>query len=459
MLRLTRACVLEINAMNNIAASFKKLFQYPSAVAGIFVILMMVAISIYTIVTIPYDEAVRLWRGGEEVWYQNPKFAPPSWFNLFSSKKYAESFAVDTANGEIEKTAVPGNDGVTTYTMAYEFDFNYDVYPQDMLIYIDSEFIKKQPFISVEWLTPDGRTIRVSNFAIGNQFTYRFSQDDKLAAKLRAEETIPALFSNPETGEVLKGTYKLIVTGTTFEPDSNVDVEFVLHGQVYGLAGTDHARRDLTLPLLWGAPVALAFGLMAAIGTSVLTMIIAAVGTWYGGWVDQLVQRITEVNLVLPFFALMIMIGTFYSRSIWVIISATILLNIFTGAILGYRAVFLQVKESMYIEAAKAYGATNWRIIFHYLIPRMIPLLIPGLVQAVPAFVFLEASLAVIGLGDPVLPTWGKIIQDAQANGALYKGYYYWVLEPAVLLIITGLAFAFLGFVLDRIFNPRLRDV
>lgn len=445
--------------MNNIAASFKKLFQYPSAVAGIFVILMMVAISIYTIVTIPYDEAVRLWRGGEEVWYQNPKFAPPSWFNLFSSKKYAESFAVDTANGEIEKTAVPGNDGVTTYTMVYEFDFSYDVYPQDMLIYIDSEFAKKQPFISVEWLTPDGRTIRVSNFAIGNQFTYRFSQDDKLAAKLRTEETIPALFSNPETGEILKGTYKLIVTGTTFEPDSNVDVEFVLHGQVYGLAGTDHARRDLTLPLLWGAPVALAFGLMAAIGTSVLTMIIAAVGTWYGGWVDQLVQRITEVNLVLPFFALMIMIGTFYSRSIWVIISATIVLNVFTGAILGYRAVFLQVKESMYIEAAKAYGATNWRIIFHYLIPRMIPLLIPGLVQAVPAFVFLEASLAVIGLGDPVLPTWGKIIQDAQANGALYKGYYYWVLEPAVLLIITGLAFAFLGFVLDRIFNPRLRDV
>jgi len=451
--------VLEINVMNNIAASFKKLFQYPFAVAGIFVILMMVVISIYTIVTIPYDEAVRLWRGGEEVWYQNPKFAPPSWFNLFSSKKYAESFAVDTANGEIEKTAVPGNDGVTTYTMVYEFDFSYDVYPQDMLIYIDSEFAKKQPFISVEWLTPDGRTIRVSNFAIGNQFTYRFSQDDKLAAKLRTEETIPALFSNPETGEILKGTYKLIVTGTTFEPDSNVDVEFVLHGQVYGLAGTDHARRDLTLPLLWGAPVALAFGLMAAIGTSVLTMIIAAVGTWYGGWVDQLVQRITEVNLVLPFFALMIMIGTFYSRSIWVIISATIVLNIFTGAILGYRAVFLQVKESMYIEAAKAYGATNWRIIFHYLIPRMIPLLIPGLVQAVPAFVFLEASLAVIGLGDPVLPTWGKIIQDAQANGALYKGYYYWVLEPAVLLIITGLAFAFLGFVLDRIFNPRLRDV
>ena len=96
---------------------------------------------------------------------------------------------------------------------------------------------------------------------------------------------------------------------------------------------------------------------------------------------------------------------------------------------------------------------------FFYLIPRMIPLLIPGLVSAVPAFVFLEASLALLGLGDPVLPTWGKIIEDANSNGALYRGYYYWILEPAVLLMITGLGFAMLGFALDRIFNPKLRDV
>ncbi len=444
--------------MNMIGSSFRKLLQYPSAMAGIFVIALLVVVSIYTVIAIPYAEAIRLWRGGEEVWYRNPKFAPPTWFNLFSSRKFSESFAVSTVDGGIEKSTSPGSDDITTYTMTHTFDFAYDVYPQEMLLYVDSAYAKKQPFLSIEWITPDGRTMRISNFAVGEKFTYRFSQDEKLALKLRAEETIPALFSDPETGNVMKGQYQLVITGTTFEPDSNLDVEFVVHGQVFGLAGTDHARRDLTLPLLWGAPVALAFGLMAAIGTSVLTMTIAAIGTWYGTWIDQLIQRITEVNLVLPFFALMIMIGTFYSRSIWVILGATIILSIFTGAILAYRAVFLQVKESMYIEAAKAYGAGNGRIIFTYLIPRMIPLLIPSLVQAVPAFVFLEASLAVIGLGDPVLPTWGKIIQDAQANGALYKGYYYWVLEPAVLLVITGLAFAFLGFVLDRIFNPRLRD-
>jgi peptide/nickel transport system permease protein len=434
-------------------------FQYPSAVAGLLVVLLLVVVAAYAMISIPYSEAIRLWRGGEDVWYQNPRFAAPAWFNYFSSKKYSESFAVNTTGGQMTKNVIPGNNGATTYEISYEFDYSYDVHPQDLILYINSTFKTKQPFVSIEWVTPDDRTIRIANIAMGDELTYRFSQDEKLRAKLRTEDVVQTLFTVPDTREPLKGTYKLIITGTTFEPDSNMDVEFVSHGQVFGLAGTDHARRDLVLPLLWGAPVALAFGLIASMGTSVLTMIIAAVGAWYSGWVDELIQRITEINLVLPFLAILIMIGTFYSRSIWVILGATILLSIFTGSIKAYRAIFLQVKESMYIEAARAYGASSSRIIFLYLIPRMIPLLIPSLVQAVPAFVFLEASLAVIGLGDPVLPTWGKIIQDANANGALYKGYYYWVLEPAALLMITGLAFAVLGFALDRVFNPKLRNI
>jgi len=445
--------------MNSFRNSLKSLLQYPSAIAGLLVVFFLVAVAIYAMITIPYAEAIRLWRGGEEVWYKNPRFAGPAWVNYFSSKKYSESFAVSTTDGEMAKEVTPGNDDVSTYQMSYQFDFAYDVYPQEMLLYLKSSFKEKQPFVSIELLTPDDRTIRIGNFAIGNEFTYRFSQDGKLRAKLRAEEVIPALFTAPNSNEPLKGKYTLLITGTTFEPNSNMDVEFVSHGQVFGLAGTDHARRDLMLPLLWGVPVALAFGLIASMGTSILTMIIAAVGAWYTGWVDELIQRITEINLVLPFLAILIMIGTFYSRSIWVILGATILLSIFTGAIKAYRAVFLQVKESMYIEAARAYGASSSRIIFLYMIPRMIPLLIPSLVQSIPAFVFLEASLAVIGLGDPVLPTWGKIIQDANSNGALYKGYYYWVLEPAILLMITGLGFAVLGFALDRVFNPKLRDI
>jgi len=445
--------------MNAVKNSLQQMLYYPSALLGILVVFLLVFTAIYAMIKIPYQEAIRLWRGGEEVWYQNPKFAPPAWINYFSSKKYAESFAVRTSDGTMTKEVTPGKEGTATTSASYAFDFTYDYYPQDMILYLTSQYNEKQPFISAEWLTPDGRKIRIANLAISQKQTYRFSQDEKLKVRLRTDDVIHQLFSDPETDKLVKGKYQLLITGTTFEPDSNIDVQFVLHGQVYGLAGTDQARRDLIVPLLWGAPVALAFGLIASVGTSVLTMVIAALGTWYGGWVDELIQRITEINLVLPFLSILIMIGTFYSRSIWVILGATIALSIFTGAIKSYRSIFVQVKESMYIEAARAYGASSPRIVFLYLIPRMIPLLIPGLVSSVPAFVFLEASLAVLGLGDPVLPTWGKIIQDANSNGALYRGYYYWILEPATLLMITGLGFAMLGFALDRIFNPKLRDV
>jgi peptide/nickel transport system permease protein len=272
---------------------------------------------------------------------------------------------------------------------------------------------------------------------------------------------IPALFSVPgSTPQVpLKGQYQLLINAVTFEKGSDVNAEFVFHGNVYGLAGTDSQRRDLTVPLLWGAPIALIFGLLAAMTTSILTMIISAVGAWYGGFVDGLIQRITEVNMVLPFLAILIMVGTFYSRTIWVILGVSVVLSIFTSSIKSYRAIFMQVKESTYIEAARAYGASNSRIIFQYMIPRIIPLLIPTLVSSVASYVFLEASLALLGLGDPVLPTWGKVINDAQTYGALYKGLYYWILEPSVLLMLTGLAFAMLGFALDRIFNPRLREL
>jgi peptide/nickel transport system permease protein len=120
---------------------------------------------------------------------------------------------------------------------------------------------------------------------------------------------------------------------------------------------------------------------------------------------------------------------------------------------------FLQVREMPYIEAAHTYGASDLRIIFQYMMPKIAPVLIPAFVTLIPSFVFLEASLAVLGLGDPSLPTWGKVLNDAYTEGALYKGYVYWVLEPAFLLMLTGLGFATIGFALDRIFNPRLREI
>ncbi|HEY4718239.1 MAG TPA: ABC transporter permease [Anaerolineales bacterium] len=448
--------------MQNLKKGFQQLIKYPSALIGIILILMLFGISIYTIFAIPYNTAINLWRGGDTVWGQNPKTVPPVWVNWWRTKKLPETIVLTMEDEDAQIEKVEREDGENVI-ITYTFDFQADEVPQDVIINFSSKYTNRSPFVSVYWITPDGREIRVTEQGIGYNTSYRAIQDEKLKRRLGGVSPDLALFDNPETEEVdvLKGTYTIIIDSLTFEEDSQITkVEVLLHGKVYGWFGTDNQRRDLTIAILWGTPIALAFGLTASIGTSVFSMIFAAAGVWYGGWVDELIQRITEISINLPFLSLLIMIGTFYSRSIWTILWITVVLTIFSGAIKTYRAVFLQVKESPYVEAAKAYGASNLRIIFNYLIPRVTPLLIPSLVLGVPAYVFLEATLASLNLGDPVLPTWGKVIQDAwQGGGAVYNGYYYWILEPAVLLIVTGLGFAMVGFALDRIFNPRLRDI
>ncbi len=161
--------------------------------------------------------------------------------------------------------------------------------------------------------------------------------------------------------------------------------------------------------------------------------------------------------MILPMLPILVMVGTLYSTSIWLMLGVVIALGIFSAGIKTYRAMLLPIREAPYIEAARAYGAGNARIILRYMIPRILPVLIPTFVTLIPTFVFLEASLAVLGLGDPELPTWGKVLNDAQEQSALYNGFYYWVVAPAVLLMLTGLGFAMFGFALDRVFNPRLR--
>lgn len=441
--------------------TLRELAKYPSAVGGLAIVALLVAIAAYTLITIPYSKAISLWRGGEEIWDENPKNAQPIWMNWITAAKLPETIVLNSRDESIVKTREPVSEALTDVTIRFPFDFPYDVFPQELTVFFTAQYQAKQPFISLTWITPDGREIEMGDFSIAQSQTYRASQDERLQHRLNDLPPEKALFTDPDaaTPTLIKGHYELVVSGIVFEEDADLDARMVLYGQVHGLAGTDHRRRDLMVALLWGTPIALAFGLLAALGTTITTMIIAAVGVWFGGWVDGVIQRITEVNLILPFLPILIMVGTLYSRSIWLMLGASILLTIFGGAIKGYRAIFLQIKESPYIEAARAYGAGDLRIIFFYLSPRIIPVLIPQLVSVIPAFVFLEASLAVLGLGDPVLPTWGKIIDDARANGALFQGQYYWVLEPSFLLMLTGLAFAMLGFALDRVFNPRLREL
>ena len=441
--------------MNRWLDGLRELRRYPSAIGGLAIILFLIALSLYTVATIPYSEALDKWRGGSE-WRMHPVNAGPVWSDRLFGGDKPRTQIIESADTEVQEVAFEGGRQVR---IPLTFDYQNTDFPSELNLFLETSNSEREAFVRLNWHTPSGETIPLGGQRVAQQDRVSISQNPGLEGRLGMVPHV-GLFagdSDPEAPEVEKGQYGLTVDAILFDEDASLEADLAVYGRVHGLAGTDYQRRNLMVALMWGTPVALAFGLLAAVGTTVTTLIIAATGVWYGGWVDALIQRLTEVNIILPLLPILVMVGTLYSTSIWLMLGVVIVLGIFSAGIKTYRAMLLPIREAPYIEAARAYGAGNARIIMRYMIPRILPVLIPTFVTLIPTFVFLEASLAVLGLGDPVLPTWGKVLNDAQEQSALYNGFYYWVVSPAVLLMLTGLGFAMFGFALDRVFNPRLR--
>jgi len=467
--------------------TLREVARSPSAVLGAAVILGMVAASFYVIIALPRDKAVPLWRGQggdvtRAVWYRNPRSVPPAWTNLFRRDSLPTTIALSTRPGAAApvaldlpwitgltrssspgagKAVTPVGDNAWEVTLWLSFDYPYRTFPQDVAIYLDVEYATKKPYARMVWVTPDGQEIDLGTMTISSRTNALYlSQHSRLQRRYGAQTAVEGLFTNPasETPVAQRGRYKLRIDGMVFEEVSSMDAELVVHGRVAGLAGTDDKRRDLMVALAWGLPVALAFGLLGTLGTSLLSMTFAAVGVWFGGWVDDLIQRLTELTMILPTLPIVILVFYLYSKSIWAILGVVVALGIFGSAIKNYRSAFLQMKEAPYIEAGQAYGAGGWRIIGHYLVPRILPVMVPQMAILVPSYVFLEATLAYLGVSDPTLPTWGKVISEALTSGNVV-GRSHWVLQPVGLLVLTGLAFTGLGFALERILNPQLREM
>ena len=436
----------------------KQLRRFPSAILGITIILVLLGMSVYAMIFVPYDEVVSHWRLSS---VENlPEKAMPAWTNLFRRNKLPETIILDSRDGTARKESSDFTEGTKEVIITYDIDYPYTGFPQDVVVAFDPTYVDKHPFVTLTWIKPDGSETEIAAFSITPDKRYLVTQDEKLPRRLDSAEPLKTLFNNPAKSptNAEAGQYQLRINGFLFEPEADMDAKLFVYGQVYGMGGTDLNRRDLWLGLLWGAPAALGVGLGGAVITSMASMLLAAVGVWYGGRVDSFVQRLAEVNLTLPMLPIGIMVYFLLSKNIWVILSVIVVFTVFGAPLKTYRAAFMQVKELPYIEAARAYGAGNGRIIRVYLMPRILPVLVPQLVAMVPGFIFLEATLAMLGVSDRYLPTWGKIIYDAMINGAL-RGYYYWVLEPLVMLMLTGVAFALVGLALDRILNPRLRVI
>jgi peptide/nickel transport system permease protein len=428
---------------------------------------------VYAVTALPFSEIGTLWGGSTLTGRPDiPKLAKPQWTNIFRKDKLFSSMVLKNQS-DAQRSVEAFSGGANRITYLFSFDYDYGNFPSEISLYLDGIFNEKKPFVSMLWLTPDGREIKLKSMAAESSSFYDFETSVNVRRTLSKSpnmekwwnftqiDTTPTfylLFADPEkdSAQVVRGKYQLQMEVITFEEDSDVNAELILLGHTYGLAGTDYLRRDLIVPLLWGMPFALLIGLVGSVLTTVLSMVLAAASAWFGGWVDDLVQRITEVNLILPILAIAVLAVAFMGVSVWTVLVVIMLLNVFGTPLKSFRAALLQIKDAPYIEAARAYGAGNWRIILHYMVPKIIPVLVPQLIILIPSFVFLEATLGLFNISTG-LPTWGTIIYQGLTRGAMF-GSRYWVVQPIVLLLLTGFAFSLLGFALEQVLNPRLRE-
>jgi peptide/nickel transport system permease protein len=454
---------------------FRELRRYPSAIAGLVLILLFAGGSLYAVLGMPYAEIGAKWHAsGLTGKLTVPKNVPAVWVNWFRRRDLPSTILASSRDGSMGKATQIQQNGNPEIHFSLDLDYPYGGFPQDLLLYVSSTYAEKRPHLFLTWTTPDGRAFQPKSPTLTSETQYVFSEHLNVQRVVRQNEhwdrwfafggpaptpTFYVLFADPEADRPVAqpGTYRLEVTALAFEPDTDVDLEFVLLGRVSGWAGTDYLRRDLLVPLLWGIPTALAFGLVGATLTTLLAMILGAAGAWFGGWVDGVIQRLTEINMILPILAIGVLIYALYDVSLLTVLVIVVALTAFGSPTKVFRSAFLQVKEAPYIESARAYGASNSRIILRYLLPRITPTAIPQLVALIPSMVFLEATLAILGVYDPRFPTWGQVIHDALRQNALWGGSDYWVLEPIALLLLMGLAFALFGFALERILNPRMQ--
>lgn len=453
---------------------FNELRRYPSAIFGLTVILLMLAGSVYALTAFPYAQVGKDYEQKRMVGRSYiPRTALPVWVNWFRKTPLLSTLIMDANSPETSIDMRTLENGWTEKTYTFTFDYPYQEMPSEIFLYFDPKYEEKLPYASLEWQYPDGRTLTLKQTIAEPGASYDFEgslQPLPILAKNPEWKNwfiYPALYTTPvfkllfaEPGATQPtpqhGTYHLTVTSLIFEPGGDLEVQLVLLGQVYGNAGTDYDRRDLLVPLFWGMPFALFIGLLGSLITTLVAVLLPAIGVWYGDWVDNAIQRLTEINMVLPGLAIAVLVNVLFNINIWIILGIVVVINAFGSPIKILRSALLQAKESPYIESARSYGASNFRIIIRYLIPRILPVLIPQLVSQVPSFIFWEATLGFFNIKS-IYPSWGRIIYDGLARGALY-GSAFWVLEPIFLLLLTSLAFALLGFALERILNPRKLD-
>lgn len=205
--------------------------------------------------------------------------------------------------------------------------------------------------------------------------------------------------------------------------------------------GTDGMGRDMLAMLISGARVSLLVGLLATGIAITIGALIGMSSAYFGGAMDSVLMRATDIFMTFPFLLLLILIVYLFGASLTLIILA-IGLTGWTGTARLVRSETLSLRTREFIMASKALGASDMRIILFHILPNTLNSIIVLATLSIPGAILAEAALSFIGLGDPQVASWGNILNAGQ--GSLQT--VWWVaVEPGIMLFLTVLAFNFLG--------------
>jgi peptide/nickel transport system permease protein len=311
--------------------------------------------------------------------------------------------------------------------------------------------------IAAEFVAPYSATARNTDYLLGPPQIPRFVDENGFSLipfvpGVTTERDPNTLRLIPVFDDSVRRYVRLFVRGEEYELFGIIKTNIHLFGVDDGnlhLFGTDDLGRDLFSRTLIATRTSLSIGVFGVLIAFVLALVIGGIAGYYGGWIDYLIQRLTEIVRVVPVIPLYMGLAAAFPvewSSEEVYFAMTLILGLVGWPTLArrIRSQLLSLREEDYVIAAEVSGATPYRIIARHLLPAFTSYIIVDLVISFPYMILSETALSFIGLGlRPPAVSWGILLQDAQSVRAIEQAP--WLFLPALFVVVAVLCFTILG--------------